>query len=176
MVPFDRLTFTLFDLDRAVVTSSSSSSGETAVAVAGTVPENGAGAEVTYYEPKLLEEFEAGNAALDKLKELGIEGALYEHQAAMTVQEQGKALGSVAGEKTKNLFLKVTTTPEYTDSFFVFFPIIFVQKGRRGGCGGGEGGGRGEVDERRGVGGCSSIYVRRMETSPERRPITCCSR
>eukprot|EP00904_Undaria_pinnatifida_P012991 jgi/Undpi1/8822/HiC_scaffold_25.g11284.m1 len=91
---------------KAVVTSSSSSSGETAVAVAGTVPENGAGAEVTYYEPKLLEEFEAGNAALDKLKELGIEGALYEHQAAMTVQEQGKALGSVAGEKTKNLFLK----------------------------------------------------------------------
>lgn len=50
--------------------------------------------------------FDEGNAALEKMKELGIEGALYEHQTARTVEEQGKALGSVAGVKTKNLFMK----------------------------------------------------------------------
>lgn len=60
-----------------------------------------------YAEPVLLDAFEEGNKALDKLKELGIEGALFEHQAAMTVPEQLKALGGVAGDKTKNLFLKV---------------------------------------------------------------------
>lgn len=54
-----------------------------------------------------MDDFEEGNAALDKLKEMGIEGALYEHQAAFTVQEQSKALTGVSGEKTKNLFLKV---------------------------------------------------------------------
>lgn len=54
-----------------------------------------------------MDAFEEGNKALDKLKELEIEGALFEHQAAMTVQEQLKALGSVTGVKTKNLFLKV---------------------------------------------------------------------
>lgn len=58
-------------------------------------------------EPTLLDAFEEGNKALDKLTELGIGGALFEHQLAMTVQEQLKALGSVTGEKTKNLFLKV---------------------------------------------------------------------
>lgn len=60
----------------------------------------------TYSEPTLLATFEENNKALDKLKELGIEGSLFEHQTAMTVQEQLKALGSVTGEKTKNLFLK----------------------------------------------------------------------
>ncbi|CAN0010404.1 unnamed protein product [Pylaiella littoralis] len=59
-----------------------------------------------YSEPTLLDAFEDGNKALDKLKELEIEGALFEHQAATTVQEQLKALGSVTGVKTKNLFLK----------------------------------------------------------------------
>eukprot|EP00752_Nemacystus_decipiens_P005650 g5113.t1 len=59
-----------------------------------------------FSEPTLLDAFEEGNKATDKLKELGIEGALFEHQLAMTVQEQAKALGSITGEKTKNLFLK----------------------------------------------------------------------
>ncbi|CAN0292918.1 unnamed protein product, partial [Ectocarpus sp. 13 AM-2016] len=45
------------------------------------------------------------NKSLDKLKELGIEGALFEHHKAMTVPEQEMALRGVTGDKTKNLFL-----------------------------------------------------------------------
>lgn len=59
-----------------------------------------------FSEPTLLDAFEEGNKALDRLKELGIGGALFEHQAAKTVQEQLNALAGVTGEKTKNLFLK----------------------------------------------------------------------
>lgn len=54
-----------------------------------------------------MAEFDQGNAALDKIKELRIEAMLYEHVAAFTVEEQGVALGSLAGVKTKNLFFKV---------------------------------------------------------------------
>lgn len=60
-----------------------------------------------FSEPKLLDGFEEGNKSLDKLKELGIEGALFEHHKAMTVPEQELALRGVTGDKTKNLFLKV---------------------------------------------------------------------
>lgn len=82
------------------------SNGSAAAAAAAPVAAEGS---PVYSEPTLLDAFEEGNKALDKLKELGIEGALYEHQAALTVQEQLKALGSVTGLKTKNLFLKVRT-------------------------------------------------------------------
>lgn len=78
--------------------------GSTATA---TEPPSSVAGTPVYAEPVLLDAFEEGNKALDKLKELGVEGALYEHQAAMTVQEQLKALGGVTGDKTKNLFLKV---------------------------------------------------------------------
>lgn len=103
----------------------------------------GSGGAVEFSEPRLLEEFEEGNAALDKLREMGIDGALYEHGAAMTVEEQAKALGSVAGDKTKNLFLKVgggggshswfvliiVVTKEYLVCFFIGPNIAFsVQK------------------------------------------------
>ncbi|CAM9130129.1 unnamed protein product [Scytosiphon promiscuus] len=71
-----------------------------------TEPPSSAAGTPVYAEPVLLDAFEEGNKALDKLKELGIEGALFEHQAAMTVPEQLKALGGVTGDKTKNLFLK----------------------------------------------------------------------
>lgn len=55
----------------------------------------------------MMPEFDKDNAALDKLKELGLEAVLYEHAAAFTVEEQAKALGNLPGEKTKNLFFKV---------------------------------------------------------------------
>lgn len=83
-----------------------SSNGSAAAAPAAPAAAAAASTPV-YSEPTLLDGFEDGNKALDKLKELGIGGALFEHQAAMTVQEQLKALGSVAGVRTKNLFLKV---------------------------------------------------------------------
>lgn len=60
-----------------------------------------------YMEPREMAEFDKDNAALDKVKELGIDGVLFEHSVAMTVEEQGKALCDVVGVKTKNLFLKV---------------------------------------------------------------------
>lgn len=63
------------------------------------------------YEPTLMKEWDEGNASLDKIKELGVEAALYEHLAAFTVEEQAKALGSLSGEKTKNLFLRVSHRP-----------------------------------------------------------------
>lgn len=62
----------------------------------------------TVAQPRELDEFEPDNAALDKLTELGIKGQLYEHQAAFTVEEQGAALAGLAGDKTKNLFLRVS--------------------------------------------------------------------
>ncbi|CAB1108774.1 unnamed protein product [Ectocarpus sp. CCAP 1310/34] len=85
---------------RAVVDGSSAATSPSAEAASSssTTP--------VFSEPKLLDGFEEGNKSLDKLKELGIEGALFEHHKAMTVPEQEMALRGVTGDKTKNLFLK----------------------------------------------------------------------
>lgn len=80
-----------------------------------------------YSEPTLLDAFEDGNKALDKLKELEIGGALFEHQAATTVQEQLKALGSVTGVKTKNLFLKVRDEEQRQTGFLVVGGILLFR-------------------------------------------------
>ncbi|CAM9378819.1 unnamed protein product [Choristocarpus tenellus] len=48
------------------------------------------------------------NAALSKLKELGVETVTWAHAAAQTVDEQMKVIGGLEGEKTKNLFLRVS--------------------------------------------------------------------
>jgi len=48
----------------------------------------------------------SGNAAIDKLNELGISNMTYAHEAAMTVEEQLEKISSLDGAKTKNLFLR----------------------------------------------------------------------